>query len=799
MISFKTLKITIIFSLFFLLNTQLLLSDEAINTQPQSDETSLPIISNNENSLTIDEIIVTAEKRTESLQDVSKAVTALGADELETKNIVDFVGLSAIAPGVTVAKNEGYKTVISIRGVGDETNQNAIAAPSVALHMDGIFIASKFSLRTDFIDLERIEVLRGPQGTLFGQNSTGGTVNVISKLPSFDSFEGKADITLGNYNLSKVRGSFNTPLSENIATRNSFVITDRDGFTDNVINGQDLDDANHISFRSDWLFDLTSNSSLRLFFQYFDADNNGAAMKGLDDKTPDPRKLAQDSLSDYKLTSEVFGAIYEVDLGAASLKILASSQEDDIYVVRDNDRHNFGDVHAEGPLAGLPYIAAEFRPETSLVETKTFEINLISNEPLFGSIDWILGAFYFDHEIENHIYEVKDVNNVKLVDLMDGKFTPYTHAPICATSPFEGICFAAFGAELGFVSDAFPTRESQSIYGQATININEKTRFVSGFRYTEDSFSSDVTNFFGLQSYLIEDDLEKTTGRIAIEYDVDDDTMTYLSFTKGFKPGGSNLTFGWPVDNEQNFGANPAPQLVFPLFESETIDAYEVGLKTDLLDSRLRANISAFFYKYENLQFQSTDPDVYRGGVANIPESEMSGLEVEFLGILSNEFSFDLRLSFLDTEITSDYEALDNIRAELYFFGEEPIRYSLRENIKGNKLAKSPEFNANFGLMYEKILSSGKLLTATAEVVHRGDFQQRVFNNPFVDNVEDYTIYNLSLSYELSEQIGLNIIALNISDEDGMNSSMTDVFGVAGTGIELIPPRQIMGRISYNF
>ena len=799
MISFKTLKITIIFSLFFLLNTQLLSADEAINTQAQSDETSLSIISNNENSLTIDEIIVTAEKRTESLQDVSKAVTALGADELETKNIVDFVGLSAIAPGVTVAKNEGYKTVISIRGVGDETNQNAIAAPSVALHMDGIFIASKFSLRTDFIDLERIEVLRGPQGTLFGQNSTGGTVNVVSKLPSFDGFEGKADITLGNYNLSKVRGSFNTPLSENVATRNSFVITDRDGFTDNVINGQDLDDANHISFRSDWLFDLTSNSSLRLFFQYFDADNNGAAMKGLDDKTPDPRKLAQDSLSDYQLTSEVFGAIYEVDLGAASLKILASSQEDDIYVVRDNDRHNFGDVHAEGPLAGLPYIAAEFRPETSLVETKTFEINLISNEPLFGTIDWILGAFYFDHEIENHIYEVKDVNNVKLVDLMDGKFTPYTHAPICATSPFEGICFAAFGAELGFVSDAFPTRESQSIYGQATININEKTRFVSGFRYTEDSFSSDVTNFFGLQSYLIEDDLEKTTGRIAIEYDVDDDTMTYLSFTKGFKPGGSNLTFGWPVDNEQNFGANPAPQLVFPLFESETIDAYELGLKTDLLDSRLRANISAFFYKYENLQFQSTDPDVYRGGVANIPESEMSGLEVEFLGILSNEFSFDLRLSFLDTEITSDYEALDNIRAELYFFGEEPIRYSLRENIKGNKLAKSPEFNANFGLMYEKILSSGKLLTATAEVVHRGDFQQRVFNNPFVDNVEDYTIYNLSLSYELSEQIGLNIIALNISDEDGMNSSMTDVFGVAGTGIELIPPRQIMGRISYNF
>ena len=213
MILLKTFKISIFYTLFILLNSQILLADEAVNIDANSDGSSSSITSNQINSLVIDEIIVTAEKRSESLQDVSKAVTALGADELETKNIVDFVGLSAIAPGVTVAKNEGYKTIISIRGVGDETNQNAIAAPSVALHMDGIFIASKFSLRTDFIDLERIEVLRGPQGTLFGQNSTGGTVNVISKLPSFDGFQGKADITLGNYGLTKVRGSFNTPIS----------------------------------------------------------------------------------------------------------------------------------------------------------------------------------------------------------------------------------------------------------------------------------------------------------------------------------------------------------------------------------------------------------------------------------------------------------------------------------------------------------------------------------------------------------------------------------------------------------
>jgi len=747
----------------------------------------------------IEEVIVSAEKRNESLQDVSLSVTALTEEELETKNITDFVGLSAIAPGVTVAKNEGYKTIISIRGVGDETNQNAIAAPSVALHMDGIFIASKFSLRTDFIDLERIEVLRGPQGTLFGQNSTGGTINVISQKPSFDETKGKTDLALGNYGLIKFRGAVNVPLSDKVATRMSIVSTDRNGFSKNILNGQDLDDANHVSFRSDWFFDISDTTSLRVFGQFFDADNNGAAMKGLDDPTPDPRRLAQDSASDYQLSSEVLAAILNVELGFADLKILGSIQEDDIYVSRDNDRHNFGDVHGSGPLEGIPYIAAEYRPETSIVDTKTLEVNLISNEPINEKIDWIIGALYFDHKIANAIYEVKDVNNIKQVDLMDGAFTPYVHDPICATNPFAGVCFAAFNAELGFVSEAYPTRESLSVYGQATYNAQDNLRYIVGMRYTEDSFSSDVTNFFGLQKYLIEDEIDEKTGKFAVEYDVDGDTMVYASYTKGFKPGGSNLTFGYPVDDEQNFGAQPAPQLIYPLFKSEIIDAFELGLKTDLMEGRMRANVSAFMYDYENLQFQSTDPDVYRGGVANIPESEMSGVELELIGILSDSLSMDLRISTLDTEITADYEALDNIKSELYFFGEEPQRYALRENIKGNRLAKSPEFTANLGLQYNGELKSGVPLRATAEVIHRGDFQQRVFNSPFVDQVDSYTIVNLTTSIEISDTSGVDFMILNASDKDGVNSAMTDVFGVAGTGIELIPPRQFIFRVRKNY
>ena len=209
-----------------------------------------------QNNSVIEEVIVTAEKRSESLQDISQSVTAISDSDVESKNIETFVDLSAIVPGLTVAKNEGYKTVISIRGVGNETNQNAIAAPSVAFHMDGIFIASPFSLQTDFIDIDRIEVLRGPQGTLFGQNSTGGAINVISKKPVIGESSGKADVTFGSYNLTKFRATQNYPINDNVATRLAVSITERDGFSENTFTGQDLDDANNLSVRSDWLVEL---------------------------------------------------------------------------------------------------------------------------------------------------------------------------------------------------------------------------------------------------------------------------------------------------------------------------------------------------------------------------------------------------------------------------------------------------------------------------------------------------------------------------------------------------------------
>ena len=749
----------------------------------------------------IEDVIVTAEKRSESVQDISQSVTAITEDDLDAKNINSFVDLSAIVPGVTVAKNEGYKTVISIRGVGNETNQNAIAAPSVAFHMDGIFIASPFSLQTDFIDVERIEVLRGPQGTLFGQNSTGGAINVISKKPSTEGYSNSSDITLGSFAQTKFRSSSNIPLSDKLATRFSFSTNKRDGFSENTVTGQELDDANSLSIRSDWLYELNDVSTLRVFGQYFEIDRNGSAMRGIDDTSGDARRLSQDTISNHDLTSMVVAAIYENDLGFANLKVMASIQDDDISVTRDNDRHNFGDLVGviPGLGSGATYQRAEFAPETSIVETNTFEINLVSNEPIFGALDWTVGAFYMEHDIENHIRGYRDNNN-------DGQITYECSSPLAVIgSCYEhdyGIPgrFAVFDAEYDFVTDAFPSRESYSIYAQTTYSFNDDFRLVSGIRYSEDTFTTNVSNFYNVDVFEAAGEVDKVTGKIVGEYDLSDQTMAYWSFSQGFKPGGSNLTYGY-TEAEDIIAERPvAPAMVFQTYQSETIEAFEVGIKTDLLDGKARANIAVFTYDYDNLQFQATDPDPYRGGVANIPQSEMNGIEVEFTALLSDSLTMDMNLAFLDSEVTSSYEVLDNVDVYQYFFGEEDLRYGLREDVQGNKLAKSPEFTADINLTYETTLASGNEFSSIVQFIRRGDFEQRVSNNSLVDSIDAYNLFNVTASIDfVSSNTGIDFMLLNIADKDGINSSMTDVFGVAATGLEYIAPRQFMVRFRREF
>lgn len=720
-----------------------------------------------------EEVIVVAEKRNESLQDISQSVTALTEQSLEKKGIQSFVDLSGIVPGVTVAKNEGFKTVIAIRGVGNEANQNAVANPSVSYHMDGIYIASPFALQTDFIDVSRIEALRGPQGTLFGQNSTGGAINVISKRPSTDTVEGRLDTTVGNYSLIKTRASVNLPVTDTVATRTSVSYFSHDGFSKNILNDQELDSADNFSARSDWLIQLSEDASLRIFGQYFKEDSNGAAIKGIHDPTRDDRKLAQDTRARYQLESQIYAAIAEWELESITLKALGSWQKDDVHIVRDNDRHSY----ALNPEITI----SEYAPEINIQTTNTFEINMISSEPLFDRLDWIVGAFYLDTDIEITIREAIDTDG-------NGSLDGYAES-------FPDV----FAGDAGFISDANPQRESHSLYGQTTYHMSEQWRAISGLRYTKDKVHSKVANFFTPSPDSIKTSTEEVTGRIALEYDISDIAMAYGAYTRGFKPGGSNLTYGDSSDG--------SPALVAPVYEDETINAYEIGLKADFFSGTLRTNAAVFYYDYENMQFQATDPDIFQGGVANIPESRITGLELELIALLSENWTMDAKLAALESEITEDFEALDNVLAQPYFFGDELIRYQLRENMNGNELAKTPGLTADLSLSYQTALNSNNLFgphathfSSSLQYTYRGGFSQRIFNNPHVDHVDAYETVNLTASLEFSSgQWGIDAVITNLFDKDGINSRMTDVFGVSATGEERIAPRQVMARVWYEF
>lgn len=728
-----------------------------------------------------EEVLVTAEKRTESLQNLSQAVTALSVEDLENRQLSSFVDLSAIAPGVNVAKNEGFKTVITIRGIGNEANQNAIANPSVSYHLDGVYVASPFALQTDFLDLERIEVLRGPQGTLFGQNSTGGGINVITKAPTFDETYGSADLTLGEYGLVRTRAAVNLPLSDSAAARLSVMSNRHDGFTDNVANGQDLDDADSLSARAKLLFQPSDSFSAILTAQIFDEDVNGQAQKGIYDPTPGARYLAQDSLSSYELESQLYSLTLEWDLGPVTLKSLTSYQNDDIAIQRDNDRHDYR------TLPPFFLLQSYFDPETNEQKTTTQEFNLISSEPAFGRLDWVAGIFYLDTEVDISILERLDFG-------FDGVFDSFTLDDIYA-----------YGGDVGFISDSKPERESISLYGQGTWSLTDSSRLIAGLRYTEDEVYSAVTNFYGRAgTEILEIESEKVTGRLALEVDVGDATMVYASYTRGFKPGGSNLTFGRE--------AVISPIVVLPVFEEETIDAYELGLKSDLLDGRMRLNGAAFFYTYDNLQYQATDPEVFQGGVGNIPESEIMGAELELGAFLSDSLIFDARLAWLDTEITASHLALDNVASEaatnallaqglnLFSPEVEQARAAQIANVQGNELAKTPGFTANVALTYSHSMAAWGDVEGTLSYTHRGDFRHRIFNNPITDEVDGYDTIDLLIRVLPTDAAWrLELIGKNLTDEDGINARFTDVFGVGATGDQFIPPRQLMVRVGVDF
>ncbi len=728
------------------------------------------------------DIVVTAERRSVDIQKAPIAITALSGDTLDKSFATTITSLNSTVPGLQATKTAGFESLVTIRGIGSGTPENSFTtSPGVSVFIDGVYIANTISLDQSFFDLKTIEVLRGPQGALYGQSSIGGAMNIITNQPVLEKFEVLGDFTVGNYSLFRERAAVNVPLGDKWAVRLSGQKFDHDGFTKNVFNGQELDDLNEGSVKGAVLFQPTDTFKATLTGNYYIADQNGDAQKNIIDPTPGARRLSQDYWQEYQMETKSFNLNMEWQLPGFSVRSVSGFQGVSHSQMTDSDRSTFAVV------GGYDHIAA-WKTNT---DTYTQEINLIS-EP-GGKFDWVLGAFGLYSE-----------SNQFVVEYGGG----FTQTPPPRTYPDDVI--TAFTPGLNYGNNSDGNRRSYALFGQGTYHVTDDFRITAGARWNQDYFKVDslTGSAFSVGRTVLSYKEDNPTWRLVGEYDLTADNNIYASVSRGYKPGGVNGTFG---------------QLVIPAqFDAETNDAFEIGSKNWFFDRTVRLNVAAFYYKHENFQFIETDPIPFVSGINNVPEIEDIGLEIEAQYISPDKkLVIGGNLTLQKGEVKGDFftlnselvQALEGTAIQSFGNGVGPCAFfqsysspacwaavlATAQNVKGNSPPAAPEVSGAINASYRFDSALGSF-TPRVEVVYRGEQWARIFNTA-ADKMDAYTVVNAGLEFlpSSNENFRFTVTGTNLFDKDGINSRFIDPYGTFQISNQYIPPRQILGTVAFKY
>ncbi len=755
---------------------------------------------------TLEEIIVTARRSQVDLQDAAIAVSAVSGQDFNRSNVVRLDNFNGYVPGLTIAKNDGAGRVVAIRGVGWETAQNLSTQPSVLVYMDGIYVANPLSIGTDLGDLERVEVFRGPQGTEFGQGTTGGAINLIMKKPNLEETVGDLELAVGTFDLIRARGAVSVPLSENLAVRGSIQRYKRDGFAEvegGALDGYELDDADSITGTASLLWEPADSVSVYLSAFLQDSDQHAAAQKNVDDPNLDERELSQDFPGIFELKNNVYSAIIEWQTPwGVVVKSLTGFQELDKEQTVDGDRLN--EALTAINIAGF-YPASDFFDTTANWDVLTFfdnDSDAFSQELNVSHrgerADWVLGAYYLDHENFNHFLEATGPSPFS--DSIDELADPGPDT----LPPFMSV--------LNFVEARTVTREDWAVYGQFTFRLTDRLALTTGGRYQEEDQKDEAVQFFTCPFSPTCPTVQTTndqefTWKVGLDVDLTENSLLYGLVSTGWKNGGTNP------------GALNPDTIQVPLeFKPEELTSYEIGSKNIFFDDRVRFNVVAFYYDYENLQFMQEDPTPFAGGTGNIPETEVYGIETEFQWLFTDTWRLDGHVTWTDGEFKKDFFTLDvvDFREALapgvpfvpgsgvgLFTGPgfaARLNLSQTTNLKGNEPPKLVDLTARVGLTNTHTFGGGSVLTSRLDYLYRGEYQYRVFNNPLVDTVPSYDIVNLFFHYQPANSgFAFSLGATNVFDEDGVNSRFSNPFALLTTSEEFIPPREIIAAVSYAF
>jgi iron complex outermembrane receptor protein len=701
-----------------------------------------------DNAPRVDDIIVTAQKRSENLQDVPVAVSAVTGKTLENKRILDLVDLSNATPGLQIKTDDnGANPRIFIRGVG-VNDFNPATASAVGIYSDGVYVGSPLAQRFAFFDLQQAEVLRGPQGTLYGRNTTGGAINITSRKPGN---EVEADFLgeYGNFNSVNLQGGVSLPIAKDLlSVRVAGLYQRDDGYSINRLTGDRGNNTNRWAVRGSVHF--TPSSSITDDLAVTVGKSRGGSIwaynRGLFPATADatgPDGLCASAYYGTAYCTNVLGYanasknLYEgdysfegqdrvnlftvantltINLGAADIVSVTGYQHAD-----RNDQE-------ETDANPLPVITASY-----IARQNTFSQELrlqSSGKPI---LRYVLGLYYA-HD---------DLNNSSAYDVLS----------ILAPDPAQGI--GRFAWPLQQKTDSY------AAFGQIDYDLTDRLTATLGLRYSADHkdfhYVSEETRLpYTIFTFDGSKTFDSVSGKVGLRYRITPDVNVYASYSRGTKSGGF---FSGQTGNVDDLGP----------YKDETVNAYEAGLKSELLGHTLRANLAGFYYDYQNLQVYTvvTDGFITRQLFTNASAARIYGAEAELEATPAKGLTISMNAAWLNASYRNFVSALTD--------------YS------GNTLPSAPRINVQAAVNYRQPVSFGALVFDISS-----SYRSKVFfdtaNTPRLsDQDRVYVDGRFGIQF-LRDKLEIGIWGKNIFGETNI-SDMTPIPTLGFDVISVGPPR----------
>jgi iron complex outermembrane recepter protein len=582
-------------------------------------------------SQSLENIVVTARRREEQVQDVPLAISVVNSAALESTGTFNIGKLSQLQPSIQFYSSNPRNSATTIRGLGAPFGlTNDGIEQGVGIYIDQVYYARSATATFDFLDVEQIEVLRGPQGTLYGKNTTAGAINVTSRAPSFTP-EGRGELTYGNLGFVQGKGSISGPLSDSIAVRLGSSFTQRDGTIYNVMTRKHINEQDNLGFKGQLLWQATDSLDITLTADYTHANPYGygtvyvregstqrplnrqfAGLAALSGNYAPPSRDPFDRLTDIdaELSAEQhFGGgsvLAEWDLGPGTLTSVTAYRKWDWGPKNDRD------------FIGLPITTKSMNPSQQRQWTQELRYAAAGER-----IDYVVGLYGF--------YQTIDTDGIQ------------EQGPLASRWLLSGANAndPSIANGLRASNDIGLKNTSAAAFGQFTWHVSDDFRVQPGLRVNYDKKDgkyiatvSNATNtplsaaqlsILAPQNYEPEFSDTNVSGDLTVSYDIAEDVLAYATYARTFKSGGINLS-GLPLD------ADNQPITAVETVDPETVNHYEVGLKTQLLDRKATLNVAGFWTQIKDYQATVTNSqaNVIRGYLANADEVQVRGVEVDF-------------------------------------------------------------------------------------------------------------------------------------------------------------------------